>query len=216
MLRESSTRTRGRRTLPQPAAAVNDLAHGLLEYPRVMAFYLFALLTMAYLWLVGARRRRLRIGRTSLVYYEVGPADGEPWLLLHGLGSVAAAWGPVMRRLRRDCRLIVPELSELGGSEIDGGAAGGLGPMEGVEVIVRLLAERFGGRPVTVCGLSLGGWLATRLALAHPELVARLALVDAGGYRDQDWGGIERLVRVKDLAGVASLYGALFARVPWM
>ena len=32
-----------------------------------------------------------------------------------------------------------------------------------------------------------GGWIAVRLALARPDLVARLLLVVPGGYRDQDW-----------------------------
>jgi 3-oxoadipate enol-lactonase len=178
-----------------------------------MAFYLFTLLTMAYLWLVGARRRRLQVGAVSLVYYEIGREDGEPWVLLHGLGSVAASWGPVLRRLRRDCRMLVPELSVLGGSTIPGG---GLGVRQGAEVVARLLASEFGGRPVTVAGISLGGWLAARLALERPELVSRLILVDAGGYRDQDWEEIERLVRVRDMAGIEVLYRALFKRTPWI
>jgi pimeloyl-ACP methyl ester carboxylesterase len=178
-----------------------------------MIFYVFTLLTMAYLWLVGARRRRLQVGPVSLVYYQIGREDGEPWVLLHGLGSVAASWGPVLRRMSRDCRMIVPELSELGGSTSPGG---GLGVRQGAEVVARLIEAEFGGKPVTVVGISLGGWLAARLALARPELVSRLVLVDAGGYRDQDWDEIERLVRVRDLAGIRELYGALFARTPWI
>lgn len=189
------------------------MARLLLEYPGVMVFYLFTLLTMAYLWLLGARRRRLQVGDISLVYYQIGPEDGEPWVLLHGLGSVAAGWGPVLRRLRRDCRIIVPELSVLGGSDIPGG---GLGVRQGVDVVARLIESEFGGRPVTVGGLSLGGWLATRLALARPELISRLVLIDAGGYRNQDWDEIERLIRVRDMAGVEQLYGAMFAHTPWI
>jgi pimeloyl-ACP methyl ester carboxylesterase len=178
-----------------------------------MVFYVFLLLTMAYLWLAGARRHRLRVGSTSLVYYRMGPRDGEPWVLLHGLGSVAASWGPVLRRLRRDCDLIVPELSGLGGSRIEGG---GLGVRQGAEVVARLIEAECGGRPVTLVGISLGGWLATRLALERPELVSRLILIDAGGYRDQDWDEIQRLVRVRTLADVARLYRALFVKAPWM
>jgi len=177
-----------------------------------MVFYVFTLLTMAYLWLVGARRRHLQVGTTSLVYYDIGRPDGEPWVLLHGLGSVAASWGPVLRRLRRDCRMLVPELSELGGSRIEGG---GLGVRQGVEAVAALIASELGGRSVTLVGISLGGWLAARLALARPELVSRLVLVDAGGYHDQDWDEIERLVRVRTMADVRELYGALFVRVPW-
>ena len=178
-----------------------------------MAFYVFTLLTMAYLWLVGARRRRLQAGPVSLVFYEIGREDGEPWVLLHGLGSVAASWGPVLRRLRGDCRMLVPELSELGGSTI---SSGGLGVRQGADVVARLIETEFGSRPVTLAGISLGGWLAVRLALARPELISRLVLVDAGGYRDQDWDEIERLVRVHDLDGIKMLYRALFQRTPWL
>jgi len=181
-----------------------------------MVFYVFTLLTMAYLWLVGARRRRLQAGPVSLVYYRIGRKNGEPWILLHGLGSVAASWGPVLRRLRRHCDMVVPELSSLGGSSIDGVAGGGLGVRQGAEVAARLIEAEFGGRPVTVVGISLGGWLATRLALERPELVSRLVLIDAGGYRHQDWDEIERLVRVHDMADVDELYRALFVKAPWI
>ncbi|HEV2851777.1 MAG TPA: alpha/beta hydrolase [Thermoanaerobaculia bacterium] len=174
---------------------------------------LFVFLTALSLRLLGARRRGLRKGGVALAYYELGPKNGEPWVLLHGLGSVAAGWGPVMRALRRDCRLLVPELSALGGTECPGE---GLGIHPAVEILTELLDKEFGGRPVTVAGLSLGGWTAVRLALAHPERVSRLVLIDVGGYRDQDWETIQSLVTVDDLAGVDRLYPALFVRVPWL
>jgi pimeloyl-ACP methyl ester carboxylesterase len=180
---------------------------------NAMLARLFVLLTALYLRLLGARRELLSKGSVSLVYHEIGPRDGEPWVLLHGLGSVAAGWGPVMRALRRNCRMIVPELSALGGTRCPGE---GLGINPAVEVLTDLMRKKFAGRPVTVAGLSLGGWVAVRLALAHPELVSRLVLIDAGGYRDQDWETIQSLVMVEDLAGVDRLYPALFARVPWL
>lgn len=182
-------------------------------YPFSMLARLFVLLTALYLRLLGARRGLLSKESVSLVYYEIGPKDGEPWVLLHGLGSVAAGWGPVMRALRRNCRLIVPELSALGGTRCPDQ---GLGVNPAVEILDELLSKEFGGRPVTVAGLSLGGWIAVRLALAHPERVSRLVLIDAGGYRDQDWKTIKSLVTVEDLAGVDRLYPALFARTPWL
>ncbi|MGH9362772.1 MAG: alpha/beta fold hydrolase, partial [Thermoanaerobaculia bacterium] len=86
---------------------------------------------------------------------------------------------------------------------------------DGAKMVARLIEAEFGRRPVTVAGLSLGGWMAVRLALARPELVARLVLIDAGGYREQDWEKIQYLVTVRDLPGVDRLYRALFVRVPW-
>jgi pimeloyl-ACP methyl ester carboxylesterase len=178
-----------------------------------MLFKFSAIATALYLRLLGARRRMLRVGEVTLVYYVIGPRRGEPWVLLHGLGSIAATWAPVMLGLRRSCRMIVPELSALGGTQCPGD---GLGIGAAVEILQALIDRELGGRPVTLCGLSLGGWMAVRMALDHPERVARLALIDAGGYRDQDWEEIQSLVAVEDLAGVDRLYKALFHRVPWI
>jgi pimeloyl-ACP methyl ester carboxylesterase len=178
-----------------------------------MLFKLFAVATALYLRLLGARRRVLQVGEVSLVYYAVGPREGEPWVLLHGLGSIAATWSPVMRGLRRSCRMIVPELSALGGTKCPGD---GLGIGAAVEILQVLIDRELGGRPVTLTGLSLGGWMAVRMALDHPGRVSRLVLVDAGGYRDQDWDRIQSLVSVEDLADVDRLYKALFFRVPWI
>lgn len=174
---------------------------------------LFLFLTACYLRLLGARRQRLRIGPVSLVYYTMGRRSGEPWLLLHGLGSVAAGWSPVLRALRRECRLVVPELSALGGTRCPGG---GLEVGTSSEILEVLMAREFGDRPATLAGLSLGGWMAVRFALCHPERVSRLVLIDAGGYRDQNWDNVQSLVYVDDLAGVDRLYKALFVRVPWL
>jgi pimeloyl-ACP methyl ester carboxylesterase len=174
---------------------------------------LYALAARAFLRLTGARRQVLEDGPVSLVYYSVGPAEGEPWVLLHGLGAVAATWAPVMRALGRGCRVIVPELSALGGTRAP---RAGLGVMRGAWTIARLIEKELGGRPVTLAGISLGGWTAARLALRRPDLVSRLVLIDAGGYREQDWDKIKALVRVQNLEGIDRLYGALFGEVPWL
>lgn len=187
------------------------MARDLLFF-SCMLLYLFSLLTRYWLTLNGARRKHLRVGSVRLVYYVLGPEDGEPWVLLHGLGSVAATWGKTLFRLKRDCRLVIPELSSFGGSKIPGAA---LDVQQTVKVVSRLLEKEF-RRPATAAGLSLGGWAAVRLALARPELVARLVLVNTGGYREQDWDAIETLVRVNDMAGVERLYEAFFVRTPFI
>jgi pimeloyl-ACP methyl ester carboxylesterase len=172
-------------------------------YSRLIAFLLRRM---------GARRLRFDEGETSLAYYRLGPRDAEPWLLVHGLGSIAATWAPVIRALRGSCRLLIPEMSALGGSRIPGG---GCGVERAAQLLARLLEHELGGAPATVCGISLGAWAAVRLTLERPELVSRLLLIDAGGYRHQDWDKIRTLVTVDDLAGVDRLYKALFVRVPW-
>jgi pimeloyl-ACP methyl ester carboxylesterase len=189
---------------------------------RRVLLRLFMVAATLYLLAGGARRRRLQCGEVSVVYYRLGPlpwhrrgrgARAEPWLLLHGLGSVAASWGPVLHALRRGCLLVVPELSALGGTRAPGGA---LDLEQAACVAARLIEEELGGGPVTVAGLSMGAWMAMRLARRRPELIARLVLIDAAGYRHQDWERIAELVRVRDLAGVDLLYGAMFKTPPWV
>lgn len=177
-----------------------------------MPLPLFRRFAHGALRLAGGRPARRRLGDAELVCWRFGPEEGEPWLLLHGLASSALAWRPVAPRLARSgCRLVVPELSELGGSRLP---LGGLAVEDGVAAAAALIEQELGGGPATVAGNSLGGWIAVRLALARPELVSRLVLVDAGGYREQDWERIEELVTVTEPADVEPLYGALFQRVP--
>ena len=172
---------------------------------------LFFVWTAAVLRALGARRVKLELGDTTVLCYEIGPPDGEPWVLLHGLGATALAWSPAIKRLRTEVKLLVPELSSLGGTVSPGG---GLNVSEGAEAVKALIEWWSPGRPVNLAGISLGGWISTRVTLERPDLIERLVLIDAGGYRDQDWGRIQELTDVSNLADVDRLYKALFHRTP--
>ena len=139
-------------------------------------------------------------------------AGDEPWLLLHGLGATAATWLPLLGSTLADADVLLPELSAMGGTR---GPRPALGVREAVDRLSELLERRSPGRPVTIAGVSLGGWIAVRLALARPDLVARLLLVVPGGYRDQDWNRIGRMVRVGRFAESREIWQALFERPPW-
>lgn len=152
-----------------------------------------------------------RVGDVRLRCWRVGPEDGEPWVMLHGLGSLAASWVTLLRDLKPECRIVAPELSWLGGSQVPDGA---LAVRDGVEVAIALIEREFPRRPVTLVGNSLGGWVALRLVLERPDLVSRLVLVGPGGYREQDWEHIEKLIRISDLEGADRLIEAMFLRLP--
>jgi len=167
--------------------------------------------TAAALRRLGARRFVSRCGNSSIHGYEIGPSDGEPWLLLHGLGATSIAWYPAVAALRSECRIVIPELSALGGTQCPGS---GLNAREGAEVAAQLIQSRLGGS-ATVAGMSLGGWMGVRLALEHPVAVERLFIVNGAGYLDQDWDRIQEIVTVDSLADAARLIDALFHRAPW-
>jgi pimeloyl-ACP methyl ester carboxylesterase len=170
-----------------------------------------ALASLTAVRLYGGARERRRLGAVDLTYYRLGRRGGEPWVLLHGLGSSVASWMPLFSELRPSCRMLLPELSALGGTY---GPSAGLNPQQGAELVAHLIDEDLDGQPVTLLGTSLGGWMAIRLALARPDLVARLVLIDAGGYRDQDWDQVQRVMTVSGPRDVDDLYGALFSRPP--
>ena len=175
-------------------------------------FFEFA--TAAALAARGMRSETLRTAEGwAIKCWRGGSCGGEPWVLLHGLGATAATYLPLLPQVQPECDLLLPELSTLGGTR---GPQPALAIPQATSALAELIYRSFPGRPVTVCGISLGGWTAVRLALARPDLVARLLLVVPGGYREQDWERIGRLVRVETYRDSVAIWQALFVRPPLM
>jgi pimeloyl-ACP methyl ester carboxylesterase len=112
-------------------------------------------------------------------YYEIH-GQGEPLLLLHGgLGSIDM-FGPLLPALAQSRQVIGVDLQGHGRTAL-GDRAISLVDM-GDDIAV-LLSE-LGYRQVDALGYSLGGGVAFRLAVQHPEKVRRLVLVSAGFAQD--------------------------------
>jgi pimeloyl-ACP methyl ester carboxylesterase len=123
----------------------------------------------------GFEERFLDARGCRLRYLVAG--EGDPLVLVHGLGGAAANWlalGPLLLPGRR---LIVPELPGHGGSS-PLPAAPSLSPYADR---LGLLLDREGAAPAVVVGHSLGGAVALRLALRRPEAVSALVLAAAAG-----------------------------------
>jgi pimeloyl-ACP methyl ester carboxylesterase len=112
---------------------------------------------------------------TRLRYYVGG--EGEPLVLVHGLGGSAANWLALVPLLLPGRRLLVPELPGHGGSEPLPAASS----LSAYADRIGLLLEREGLTPAAVVGHSLGGAIALRLAIRRPELVSALVLAGAAG-----------------------------------
>ncbi len=123
----------------------------------------------------GFEERFLDARGSGLRYLVAG--EGEPLVLVHGLGGAAANWLALAPLLLPGRRLIVPELPGHGGSS-PLPAAPSLSPYADR---LGLLLEHEGATPAAVVGHSLGGAVALRLALRRPESVSALVLAAAAG-----------------------------------
>ncbi|MCX4470339.1 Tropinesterase [Micromonospora sp. MW-13] len=107
-----------------------------------------------------------------------GPPDGLPVLLVHGNCSSSLFWEPLVRRLPATLRVVAPDLRGYGDTEtapVD--ATRGLRDFAD-DVAALLDAPGLflpAARPVVV-GHSLGGGVAMRLLVDHPDRVAGLLL----------------------------------------
>jgi pimeloyl-ACP methyl ester carboxylesterase len=123
---------------------------------------------------VNERRLDLDLAGVSTAVLEGG--DGPPVVLLHGQGGWAGMWLPVAADLVRTHRVIAPDLPGLGASTVPEG------PPDAARVLAWLgaLTERTCPEPPAIVGASLGASIAARFAIAHPDRLSRLVLVDAG------------------------------------
>jgi pimeloyl-ACP methyl ester carboxylesterase len=115
----------------------------------------------------------------SLHYQEHG-AGGEPLIMLHGGFATGDSFGPVLDQVASTRRVITADLQAHGGTaDIDR-------PLRFetmAEDIAGLLGE-LGLGHADVFGYSLGGGVALRLAIQHPDLVRRLVLLSTPAKRD--------------------------------
>jgi pimeloyl-ACP methyl ester carboxylesterase len=124
---------------------------------------------------LNLERHLAEVRGTRLRYYVGG--EGEPLVLVHGLGGSAANWLALAPLLLPGRRLLVPELPGHGGSEPLPAASS----LNAYADRIGLLLEREGLAPAAVVGHSLGGAIALRLAIRRPELVSALVLAGAAG-----------------------------------
>jgi pimeloyl-ACP methyl ester carboxylesterase len=127
--------------------------------------------------------RKISTGELSLAVTEFeAPAGAPELILLHGIGSRAVSWWPVVDALAADFRLLAPDLRGHGSS--DKPASGYLLP-DYARDLAGLIAALEPRRP-RLLGHSLGGLIALTWAADHPADAAAIALEDtslSGGQR---------------------------------
>ncbi|WP_454886570.1 alpha/beta fold hydrolase [Sphingomonas oryzagri] len=121
----------------------------------------------------------------EMAYMELAPAksNGRTIVLLHGKNFCGATWGDTARVLAATgYRVIVPDQIGFCKSSKPAGYQYSLYAM--ATMTADLLRSR-GIAKATLVGHSMGGMVAQRLAIAHPQLVDQLILVDPLGLADR-------------------------------
>jgi pimeloyl-ACP methyl ester carboxylesterase len=111
---------------------------------------------------------------------EGNKADPIPIVLLHGTGSSLQAWDGWTSRLKAKRRIIRLDRPGFG---LTGPSPSGDYSLDYYVGFLARLLDQLGVRgPAVIVGNSSGGYMAWRFAVAHPERVARLVLIDPAGY----------------------------------
>jgi len=108
--------------------------------------------------------------------YFVG-GSGPPLILVHGLGGAAANWIELAPLLAPRRRLLIPDLPGHGGSA----ALAAAPSLSAFADRVLELGAREEMLPAPLVGHSMGGVVALRAAVRHPQHVAALVLAAAAG-----------------------------------
>jgi haloacetate dehalogenase len=121
----------------------------------------------------GFLEKRIRTGNAEIFMLISG--SGPPLLLLHGFPQTHVMWHRVAPRLARRHSLVVPDLRGYGASPDPDHTGHSKRTMAAdmVDLMRALGHERF-----FVAGHDRGGRVAYRMALDHPQRVARLAVLD--------------------------------------
>jgi 3-oxoadipate enol-lactonase len=127
--------------------------------------------------IIGGHMPTTQVGSHALYYDEHG--QGQPLLIITGLGSTRFSWWKQIGPLSQKVRVI----------SIDNRDAGDSAPGRGAYTIADMADDAAGALrnldlgPAHVMGWSMGGFIALEMAVRHPALLAKLIAVatSAGG-----------------------------------
>ena len=165
---------------------------------------------------LGGIASRVRQTTNARVHFfdASGQGDLPPVVIIHGIGSNATPYWPMISRIRKVARrVIAPESPGHGLSEPP---VVPLTPDSLFAGVSELLAAEL-TEPAIVFGNSLGGAIALRYALEQPARVKGLVLSSPGGATMTP-AELEALIghfRHEDLAASRAFIQRLYHRAPW-
>ncbi|HEX7997766.1 MAG TPA: alpha/beta hydrolase [Pyrinomonadaceae bacterium] len=148
----------------------------LLNGACCLLFLLFCCSTALLAQTARVTSERVEINGGKL-YYEMA-GRGRNIVLIHGGLADSRMWDDQFHAFAKHYRVLRYDLRGFGRSDFS------MGPLSHVEDLAALL-RHLRIKKATLVGLSLGGMIATDLALEYPQMVERLVLVGSGlrGYQ---------------------------------
>ena len=150
----------------------------------------------------------IEVNGTTLYYEDTGPGStGQTIAFSHGLLWGTELFAPQIAALRGRYRCIAWDHRGQGKSAAD--VHRNTIGMELVWHDATRLLERVAGGPVHFCGLSMGGFVALRMAAFRPELVRSLILIETSADPEPpaNLGRYRMLTRVVKLLGPRVVQG---------
>ncbi len=122
-----------------------------------------------------ARRREIDVVGARVSYVEMG--EGAPIVFVHGLSGAWQNWLENLPQLARTHRVIALDLPGFGDSPM---------PPWRISIpaygrFLRDFCERLGVQSCALVGCSMGGFIATEVAVSEPQRIQKLVLVSAAG-----------------------------------
>jgi len=129
----------------------------------------------------GVESHTIWVNGHRIHYYVRGPINGQPVVLVHGLGGRGEDWVRLAPYLERSgFRVYTPDLLGFGQSEEPRNVNYSIAEQARV---IRFFLDRLHLQQPDLVGWSMGGWIAQKVAIDHPSRVRRLVLMDSAGLR---------------------------------
>ncbi len=142
--------------------------------------------------------------------------SGIPVVALHGSAATARQWSTVSAHLGDGIRFIAPDMPGCGASAALAAGSGRRSDPQGSGCL-QAKADRVSallsacGRPVHLAGHSAGGAIALKIALARPDLVASLTLIEPVVFHLLAHAGNDERRLYREIRCIAGIMGAALA-----
>ncbi|MEK1941777.1 MAG: alpha/beta hydrolase [Pseudomonas sp.] len=148
--------------------------------------------------------RFIELDGFNVHYRDEGTRDKPALVLIHGVVASLHTWDGWIDAFAEHYRIIRFDVPGFG---LTGPARDGVYSAERMVKIFSLLLDHLGVSKAVVAGNSLGGYIAWNFALAQPQRVEKLILIDPAGYH---------MRKVPLMIAAAALPGATWAMPLWM